>query len=215
MGETIEAFVEKLQADGVDAGQAAAERIRTEAEQQARQIIAEARAQAKQIIAEAEAECERTRLRSETELRLAARDAVVKLRETLERALRGALSAGVDQQLNDEGFLRELLRDLVSQYVKLDIEGAGAIQINVSKEMQQRLASWAIETVRAVHDAHGPAVDLHGTLTSAGFEYTIGEGTTEITVESVVNVLSDLVSAELCEILAGAVSEESLESARQ
>ena len=41
MGETIEAFIEKLQTDGVEAGQEAADKIRNEAEQQANQIVAE------------------------------------------------------------------------------------------------------------------------------------------------------------------------------
>ena len=208
MGGTIEAFIERLQTDGVEAGQAEAETIRAEAEQQAGQIIADARAQAEQIIADAEAQCETIRLRSETELKLATRDTVVRLRETLDRALRRVLSAGVGQLLDDAGFLQELVRDLVSQYVKADIEGAEAIQVNVSKEMQQKLAHWAIETIRAEHEAHGPLVELRGSLAVAGFEYSIAEATSEITVESVVNVLSDLVNTELREILAGAVSEE-------
>ncbi|MHC4695406.1 MAG: hypothetical protein ACYTFA_01540 [Planctomycetota bacterium] len=209
MGETIEAFIDRLQSDGVEAGQAAAEKIRAEAEQQASQAIAEARTEAQQIIADAEAQCEKTRSRFETEMKLAARDTVVRLQETLAHALRGVLAAGVGQQLDDAGFLRELLRDLVSQYVKADIEGAGAIQINVSKEMRHKLALWAIETSRAEHNTHGRVVDLYGGLTAAGFEYSIAEGTAEITVESVVNVLSDLVSAELREILTGAISEDS------
>jgi len=208
MGGTIEAFIEQLQTDGVEAGQAEAEAIRAEAEQQAGQVIADARAQAEQIIADAEAQCETIRLRSKTELKLATRDTVVRLRETLERALRRALSAGVGQLLDDTGFLQELLRDLVSQYVKADIEGAEAIHVNVSKEKQQKLAHWAIETIRGEDEAYGPQVELHGSLAVAGFEYSIAEGTAEITVESVVNVLSDLVNTELREILTGAVSEE-------
>lgn len=208
MGETIQAFVEKLQTDGVKAGQAEAERIRAEAKQLAGQTIAEAQTQAEQIIADAEEQRERVRSRSETELRLAARDAVVRLRDTLGRAMRDVLSAGVGQQLDDAEFLQELLGNLVSEYVKADIAGTRAIRINVSKEMQQKLAGWAIGTVRAMHDARGPLVDLHGTLASAGFEYTIAEGTTEITVESVVNILSDLVSAQVREILSGAVCED-------
>ena len=123
------------------------------------------------------------------------------------RALNGVLAEGVRQRLRDAGFLQELLRDLVSRYVRADIEGAGGIQINVSKEIQQRLARWAIETIRAEHGGHHRTVELRGSLAGAGFEYSISEGTTEITVQSVVNVLSDLISGELREILANAVSE--------
>ncbi len=208
MGETIEAFIEKLQTDGVEAGHAAAEKIRTEAEKQARQIIVDAEDRAKKTIADAETQCETIRSRAETELKLAVRDTVVRLRETLVRALKRVLAEGVHQQLEDAGFLQELLRDLVSRYVKADIEGTGEIQINVSKEMQERLAQWAIETIRAEHDGHHRLVELSGSLADAGFEYSISEGTTEITVQSVVNVLSDLISAELREILTDAVSED-------
>jgi len=208
MGETIEAFIERLQADGIEAGHAAAETIRTGAEQRARQIMAEAEDRAKQAIADAETHCERVRSRYEAELKLAARDTVVRLRETLLRALRRVLTEEAHQQLEDQGFLQELLRNLMSQYVKIDPEGTGGIQINVSKEMYRRLAQWAIETIRAEHSGHHRLLEMRGTLADAGFEYSISEGTTEITAPSVANFLSDLVSVELREILNNAVTED-------
>ena len=58
MAESIESFVAKLQAEGVQAGKDAAEKIREEARQQAREIVQHARSEADKIIAEARSQAE-------------------------------------------------------------------------------------------------------------------------------------------------------------
>ena len=50
MTHTIEAFINQLQTDGVEAGREAAEEIRLEAEQQAQGRMAEATEQARRIV---------------------------------------------------------------------------------------------------------------------------------------------------------------------
>ena len=49
--DTIESFVAKLQKEGVEAGQAEAQKISDQAEEKARQIIAEAEQKAEKIVA--------------------------------------------------------------------------------------------------------------------------------------------------------------------
>jgi len=208
MAETVKSFIDKLQADGVRAGQQAAEEIRARAEQQAKQRIDQAEAQARQIIADAQAECENLRARTRTELDLAARDTLVRLHEALGRALQRVLSGAAAEQLSDTNFLGELLREIVMQYVRADAEHVGTITINVPDEMRHKLVDWAIQVLHKDLERGTTGVDLKGTLSEAGFEYTVSGGTVEVTVSSVVQVLSDLVGPDVRKMLVEAVEDK-------
>lgn len=205
MVQTIEAFVNRLQTDGVEAGQAEAEKIRVRAEQQAQQRLAEAAEQAKRLIAQAQAESETIRVRAETELKLAARDTVVRLQEALSRALQAVLVDSVREKLDDADFLGSLIRDVVQRYVDADAAGSGSISVNVSEQMRQRLLSGTVAAFRPDAPAV-TSIDLRGTLAEAGFAYEIAGGTVEVTVDSVVEVLSEMVGAELRKRVAAAAS---------
>ncbi|MBN1488292.1 MAG: hypothetical protein JXA69_00115 [Phycisphaerae bacterium] len=202
MAETIETFVNKLQADGVRAGQDAANKIRAEAEQQAKRLIAEAGVQAQKLIADAEAERDKVRARAETELRLAARDTIIRLQGSLSRVLRHILVDAVRGSLTDASFVADLLRDIVTQYVRADIEGRSVITIKVSDAMREQLTQWAIDTMHKDREASGMVVDLHGGLAADGFEYKVIDGTVEVTLASVVEVLSGIVGPELRQMVA-------------
>ncbi len=203
MVQTIEAFVNRLQADGVEAGQAEAEKIRVQAEQQAQVRLAEAAEQAKRIIAQAEADRETIRGRAETELKLAARDTVIRLQEALSRALQAVLLDAVREKLDDADFLGGLICDVVQHYAKADAAGSGSIAVNVSEPMRQRLLSGTVAAFRQ-GDSAAQAIDLRGTLAEAGFAYEMAGGTVEVTVDSVVEVLSEMVGAELRKRVAAA-----------
>lgn len=207
MAQSIEAFINKLQSDGVEAGETQAAKIRQEAEQQAQQIIQEAEAKAKRIVDDAKAESESTRSRTQTELKLAARDTVNRLQATLTDALKGVLHHEVDAKLADTDFVGALIKDIVDQYVKADIEGTGSVTINVSDEMRHQLADWAVNTLHKSRDEIKTLVDLHGTLKGAGFEYQAIEGTIEVTVDSVVELLSNLVGPEVRKLVQESIKE--------
>jgi len=207
MPETIEAFIDRLQADGVEAGQEAADRIRAEAEKQAQQLIREAEAQARRIIDDARAEKERMQAKTQTELELAARDTVIRLREALTRALQRLLVAGAAEKLDDAQFIQALLHDIVMQYARADIEGADLIVINVSEEMRRQLTHWAIHVLHQDLVGSGTHVDLRGDLAGAGFEYTVSLGTVEVTVESVAETLAGLVGPELRDMVVRAAAD--------
>ncbi|UCD30380.1 MAG: hypothetical protein JSV03_07905 [Planctomycetota bacterium] len=207
MSETIESFINKLQADGVQAGREMAEKIRAEADQRAQQLIQEAQTRAKEIIDRVEAESERVRTKTKTELELAARDTIMRLREVLNRAIQGILTTVATEKLRDVQFIQELLHDIVMQYVRADIKGNGVFTINISEEMRSQLAHWAIQAMHKDLMNSGMVVDLHGSLSEAGFEYKISEGTVEITVESVVELLSELVGPEVHKIIGRTMTE--------
>jgi V/A-type H+-transporting ATPase subunit E len=205
MAQTIEAFINQVQQDGVQAGQEAAARIQAEAEQQAQQILKEAEAEAKRILDEAKTEADGTRSRVQTELKLAARDTITRLQQALSQAMQGVLFSAARQKLSDVSVVESLLHDVVKQYVAADADGKVALTINVSDEMRHQLVDWAIRTM---HDSPQTetSIDLHGSLKDAGFEYKVDEGTVEVTTESVGTILLELVGPEVRKLVAEAVS---------
>ncbi len=199
MADSIESFVAKLQAEGVQAGQERAEKLTAEAEARAQEIVHQAQEQAKKIIAEAESTAEDIRSKSSEDLQLAVRDTVLKLRDTLSRALGAILTAPVKEQLSSPDFLKQLIREVVLQYAGADSQSAGAISVSVSEAMHDQLGAWAVEELKKAAAGSG-GVDLKATLKQAGFEYSTSEGgTVEVTLESVADALKELVGASLRE----------------
>ena len=206
MAESIEAFVKKLQEEGVDAGRQAGQQVVAEAEKQAEKILAEANEQAKAIIDSAQAESQGIKQRTETELNLAVRDAVSLLQETLSRILHSLLHHPVERQLRNSDFLAQLIRDVVMRFVEADLADRTPISIDTSEELRPQLAQWAQETFRNAADTGRP-FDLHTSLAEAGFEYETGDGTLEVTTGSVVDALIELVGPELRARLAAVQKE--------
>jgi vacuolar-type H+-ATPase subunit E/Vma4 len=208
MAETIESFVAKLQAEGVEAGRQEAERLSQEADKQAQEIVRQARREADKITADAKAEADDTLARARTELELAARDATLRLQEALGRALAALLHQQVRQVLEDDDFLGRCLHDIVMIYVKADFEQREVLKINVPAEMREKLISWALKEIGQVNiEKVRPAIDLKGTLADAGFEYTVAGSTIEVTRESVVEMLMELVGPGLRDVLQKTAAE--------
>ncbi|HPK04156.1 MAG TPA: hypothetical protein PLS90_17055 [Candidatus Sumerlaeota bacterium] len=202
MAETIESFVSKLQKDGVEAGRQEAEKIKAEASQAAEKLLADAKKQAEQIVADAEKQAKSLQDRSRTELELAARDIVLKLRDALGRAIGAVLAAGAGQKLQDVEFLGSMLHDLILKYAEADIEHGGRIQIDVPEEIRQKLVDWALrEMGQDKLEGLKISLDLKGTLAQAGFEYNLTGATVEVTLESVVEMLTKMVSPAMRELL--------------
>lgn len=201
MAETVQSFIETLRANGVEAGRKEAERIRREAEEKAEQIVRDAESKARQIVEEAEREREKTLERTQTDLKLAARDTVAKLRDSLSQAVNRVLAQKVSETFDDETFLKELIRDMALNYAKSDAAGEEAISFNLSQPMQKKLADWIVATLQESSGGDQLSVELHGTLTSAGFEYKVSGGTVEVTPESVVEALSQIVTPQLQQLI--------------
>ncbi len=209
MSETIQSFVEKLQSEGIEQGRKQAEQIISDAKKQAEQIIEQAKAEAEKIKAGAQAEAENYRTRVLTELKLSARDIVLKLQESLIGIVRDILAIGVEEKLKDPDFVGKVLYEIILHYVECDTHGGSCLTINVSEEMREKLVQWAIEKVHNDYDRLKASVDLHGRLKQAGFEYKcdVSDGTVEVTVESVIECFTELISPEIRKIVSESVSE--------
>jgi len=208
MAESIETFVAKLQNEGVEAGRQEAESIVSGAKTEAERTVANAQSQADKIIAQAKAEAENLLSRGQTELSLAARDAVLSLQETLSKSLQAILRYQAGETLHDVGFLGKVLHELILLYAKDELAAKGGITFNVSPELRQELADWALKEIGQDRlDDIGVHMDLHGTLASAGFEYSVAGATIEVTLDSVVETLTGLVGPELRKVLESAAAD--------
>jgi len=209
MGQTIEAFVEKIRAEGVQAGQKEADDLLAQAKQQAEQIVAQAEQDKDKILADAKTEADNILTRGKTELGLAARDAVGKLREALGRAVQAVLAGGVRANLEDEAFVGQILHEIITQYGQAELGERKTFEINVPQQMRQKLVDWALAHIGTgnLHESEHLTIDLQGTLSQAGFEYSASDATVEVTVDSVVEVLSELVGPTVREILDAAMAE--------
>ena len=206
MADSIESFVERLQKEGVEAGRAEAAKIVAEARAQAEKVLADAQAQAEKLLAEARSEAEKTLQQGQTELQMAARDVLLKLRETVAAVLERLFVQAAGEALDDGQFLASLLHDVVVEYAKLDAAGQRPLEVRVSEEKVEALTRWALNRLAGGGDK--PRVDLKGELQSAGFEYTVSGGTVEVTPESIAEVLSGMVSDRLREMIERAASDE-------
>lgn len=211
MVETLESFVAKLQAEGVQAGEEAARTIRLEAERDAAAITERARQEAAAIVADAERQAREIVARGRTQLDLAARDTVLKLRDALNSALAAVVARGGQAHLQDVSFLKQLLHDLVMLYSQRDVAGGTEIKINVAPEVQVELADWAMRELRS-GPGSAPSVSLEvaSTLAQAGFEYTVDGATIEVTQASVAAMLSELVGPELRKTIHQALAESAV-----
>jgi V/A-type H+-transporting ATPase subunit E len=207
MADSIESFVSKLQNEGVEAGKKEAEKIRDEARDEADRIVKEAEQKAEKIRQDAERDADDTRQRGQTDLELAARDTVLRLRETLNRALRTVLARGTEASLGDTEFLKGLIHDVVMQYAQADQEGEATVEVRVSDEAKDQLTEWCRQQLAPEAQEAGAAVDIKGVLSEAGFEYQVQDANVEVTQTSVVETLQDLVSPRLRDMLAKATEQ--------
>jgi len=200
MAQSIEAFVEKLHAEGVEAGRKAAEQLQSDARAEAERIIAEAKADAEAIVAEAQTQAKRHAERERSELDLAIRDTVLAFRARIGRAVESLLSYEVGKALSDTDFLTRLIDDVVACYAREDSRSDEQIRISVNPEAIEAITDWALKYLGSENPEHAH-VDLKSTLKTVGFEYRVAESTVEVTLESIVDVLREQISPALREVL--------------
>ncbi|MBC7158904.1 MAG: hypothetical protein H5U21_02505 [Porphyrobacter sp.] len=109
-GAGVEALIERLHRDGVEAGRAEAERLLAAARSEADALQAEARAERERLLAEARIEADALRRAGEAALALAHRDAVLRTRETLSRLFADRLGRCVAGALDEPAMLVALVR---------------------------------------------------------------------------------------------------------
>lgn len=121
----VENLIQRLRDQGVDAGQKQAEKIVLDAQKRAEWIIEEAGLEAKVLLDKAKEQSDALRRSGEDALKLATRDALLKLRDTLLGSFSKEVQRVVGQKMDQEVFLERLILQLagkVREELDLDIK---------------------------------------------------------------------------------------------
>ena len=110
----VEALIKRLRNEGVTAGQEKAEDLVTNAQKHAEWIIEKAELEAKQLIDKAHHQANAIKASGEDALQLAARDALLKLRDTLLGSFSNEVMRVVGEQMTDKAFTEKLILALAS-----------------------------------------------------------------------------------------------------
>ncbi|NLW87506.1 MAG: hypothetical protein GXY38_11590 [Planctomycetes bacterium] len=206
MADTIEAFVSRLQTQGLEQGKKAAEQIKADADAQAQQIIRKAQDEARKIVQDAEAQAKAVKTRTSAELELAARDTQLRLRDALVKSIEAVIRRGAEEKLRNREFLSGVIHELILAYAHADIEGK-VMEIHVDEPTRHQLVDWVMTEITAkVGDKI--SLELQDGLRQAGFEYSINGSTVEVTLDSVTAALKSLVGPHIRELLDKAQGQE-------
>ena len=206
MPTNLESFVKTLESEGVDAGKKAAQKIEAEAQKNADQTIAQAKIQAEQIIEKANSEAQTIKSRMDSSLKLAARDAILMLREKISEQLKNLIQFHAEEALNNEETLTNILREVIPAYAKAssDIQSA---EINLPGNMQGNLLKGALKELTNSLKKQNIEINVQQNLAKAGFEFKIEGSTIEVSTESITEMLTEMIDPDLQKFLAGAADK--------
>jgi V/A-type H+-transporting ATPase subunit E len=120
----VQQLIDRLHHQGVEKGKEEADSLVATARQQAFEITDAAKRQADEILQTAREEAERVRRSGEEALRMAGRDAILELMESLREDFVRRLHHLVQHQLEDESFLKEMLLEISRKAVSRDEQDA-------------------------------------------------------------------------------------------
>lgn len=117
MENKLQALADKLYQDGLSKGKEEGERILAQARQEASRILEEAKGQAGKILEEARQESEDMRKNSLTEITIASRQMLSRVKGEMETALlEKTLAPAVHAAMEEKAFVQELILKLVSAF---------------------------------------------------------------------------------------------------
>jgi len=194
MESDVAAFAKILKQDGIDAARAEAAGILDEARARAAEIVQQAQAAAGKILRDAQSEIENQRRRQAVEIRLVARDAMLKVKEEIERVALLLLRQPVGEALAAD----EVVRAAIVELVKSSAPGQ-EWDIQVGPRIGKALVQ---ATINDLFKGHGAAVTLVEEFRKSGLEFRSGAGEVlELSEESVADLFRRLMSPELSRLL--------------
>lgn len=147
----ISDLIARIKADGIQAGEDERKERIEAASREAAKIVADARAEAERIVGAANAEAERRRHQLDAELRMAARDFVLRLQERLSAQVLRPVTADLARAaLADDGAVTALILDLLRERaggarLTLDADRRAALEAAVIAGFAGRLGDGGLE----------------------------------------------------------------------
>lgn len=190
METDVAAFARLLKQDGIDAAHAEAAVILDEARAQAAEIVQQAQAAAATILRDAQAEIEGLRQRQAVEIRLVARDTMLKVKEEIERVALLLLRQPIGAALASDEVVRAAVVELVGNSAP-----GQEWEIRVGPKIGKALVQ---ATVNDLFKGREAAVTLVEEFRRSGLEFRSGAGEVlELSEESVAEQFRRLMSPEL------------------
>ena len=194
METDVAAFAKLLKQDGIDAARAEAAVILDEARARAAEIVRQSQAEAGKALRDARTEIESQRQRQAVEIRLVARDTMLKVKEEIERVALLLLRQPIGEALAADEVVRAAIVELVQN------NAAGEEwEIRVGPRIGKALVQ---ATVNDLFKGRAAAVTFVDELRRSGLEVRTGAGEVlELSEESVAELFRRLMSPELSRLV--------------
>lgn len=128
MENKLEQLTRKLYDEGLEKGRAEADKLVADAKAEAEKILSEARAQAEALVKKAEAEAEDVEKNTMTEIALAGKQAVAKIKsEIASMIIAQATGKGVKEAVVDPAFIKQMLVAVAKNWNGAD---AGKVELS-------------------------------------------------------------------------------------
>jgi len=137
MAERLKELLEKINKEGVQAGEEKKREIESNAEGDAKRIIEKAKKEAKKIIEDAELKAKKTAQATEASLRQGARDLILSLKDEIRKILDNIIVAETQEAMSSEDVV-DILTRLIEKYIDKKGETSD-IKILLKKEDLDKL----------------------------------------------------------------------------
>lgn len=126
----VNELIKKLEQEGVNKGKTKAEEIISDAEAKANDILAKARKEADKLRTKAQEDADKFRTTAEEELKMVARDSILKMRKDLENTFAKQVQRLITDKTMDDAMLERLIIEIVgSSAQKAKMEKAGDVEV--------------------------------------------------------------------------------------
>lgn len=160
----ISDLIQRIKEDGVVSGETEKKKIIQAAQEEAKRMMTEAQNKADKLVADAKHNAESLKAQTEAELRMAVRDFVFSFQQSVKaQAIRPQIASHVAAALNDEGFLKDVLKGLLSEFLKNKDSG---LQLSLSPEMKEKLGGFFSKQL-----SDGNELEITGKTGLTGFRF--------------------------------------------
>jgi V/A-type H+-transporting ATPase subunit E len=134
----VEALIERLREQGVDAGRVEADKIVVEARRRAAQIVHEAETHAAELVEAARKETRMLQTGGEEALRIAMRDTVLRLKVELSERFGAEVRRLIAVAMDQESFLKQLILAVAGRArEEAGVDAGEAVQIQLPLELRE------------------------------------------------------------------------------
>lgn len=178
--QKLQQLIETLKKQGVESAEETSRKIIEDAEREAETIVSRAKATAAGIIEQAEREAENRMRQLRSSMEIAASQFVTNLKKAIEeRFLVLPLKKGIQTALEQNEFLRELIRVAVTEFSRS--RDVSSWLVSVSSEQKEKLKDFVAALARSEAGGERPAgVTLSTEGVSFGFMLSPSDGKVRI-----------------------------------